>query len=195
MQIARLSLKKNILFSILDSASNNPTISEIQQSLESWCHIPSPTAFRDEESMHQDQDVMHCSEAWRNGLLLYMFRVFLWEPGTSVPTHILYRARVTVDHVTSCRDKSMVARQALLPLFFAGCELRDWSTQTEILKLCSVWDEKTRYHMFRNAIPLLEEVWAEQEAKGFENVWWGQVVDNRHTEDEPYPLKMRICFG
>src|SRR4051812_19074131 len=85
MQIARLSSEKQSLSSTLGLASNNPTISQIQQSLESWCHIPSPTAFRDEESMHQDQDVMHCSEAWRNGLLLYIFRVFLWEPGTRVP--------------------------------------------------------------------------------------------------------------
>jgi hypothetical protein len=195
MQIARLSAEKQNLSSAMVFASNDPAISDIEQSLESWCHIPAPTAFRDEESMHQDQDIMHCSEAWRNGLLLYIFRVFLWEPGTSVPTRISYHARVTVDHVTSCRDKSMITRQALLPLFFAGCELRDRSTQSEITKLCSVWDEKTRYHMFRNTIPLLEEVWAEQERKGFENVWWGQIVDNHHSQSKPSPLKMRLCFG
>ena len=35
--------------------------------------------------------------------------------------------------------------------------------------------------MFRSTIPLLEEVWAEQDMKGFENVWWGQIVDKQHT--------------
>ena len=66
-----------------------------------------------------------------------------------------------MDHVISCRDENMISKQALLPLFFAGCELRDQATQKEIVRLCSVWDEVTRYHMFRNTIPLLEEVWAE----------------------------------
>ena len=194
MQVAHLRAERQTSSSTPLFAFDNTVISEIEQSLESWYHIPAATAFRDEDSMHQDQDVMHCSEVWRNGLLLYVFRVFQWEPGNSVPTRILYRARVTMDHITSCRDVSMMARQALLPLFFAGCELRDRSTQTEIIKLCSVWDERTRYHMFRNTIPLLEEVWAEQETKGFENVWWGQVVDKQHTS-KAYPLKMRLCFG
>jgi hypothetical protein len=194
MQVARLSAERQNSSSTLVFAFDNTVISEIEQSLESWCHIPAATAFRDEDSMHQDQDAMHCSEAWRNGLLLYIFRVSQWEPGTSIPMRILYRARVTMDHVTSCRDVNMMARQALLPLFFAGCELRDRSTQAEIIQRCSVWDERTRYHMFRNTIPLLEEVWAEQEMKGFENVWWGQVVDKHHMS-KAHPLKMRLCFG
>jgi hypothetical protein len=194
MQLARLSAERQKSRSTLDFTSDNTALSEIEQSLESWCHIPAMTAFRDEGCMRQDQDVMHCSEAWRNGLLLYIFRVFQWEPGSSVPTHILYRARVIVDHVVSCRDVNMMSRQALLPLFFAGCELRDRSTQTEIVKFCSIWDERTRYHMFRGTIPLLEEVWAEQETKGFENVWWGQVVD-KHHRSKAHPLKMRFCFG
>ncbi|RDL41498.1 Uncharacterized protein BP5553_01477 [Venustampulla echinocandica] len=194
MQVARLSAERQKSSLTLDFAFDNTVISEIEQSLESWRHIPAGTAFRDEDYMHQDQDVMHCSEAWRNGLLLYIFRVFQWEPGSSVPTRILHRARVIVDHVVSCRDVNMMSRQALLPLFLAGCELRDRSKQTEIIKFCSIWDERTRYHVFRSTIPLLEEVWAEQETKGFENVWWGQVVDKQHTF-KAHPLKMRLCFG
>jgi hypothetical protein len=194
MQVARFSAERQKLSLTLDFAFDNTIISEIEQWLECWRHIPAATAFRDEDCMHQDQDIMHCSEAWRNGLLLYIFRVFQWEPGSSVPMRILYRARVIVDHVVSCRDANMMSRQALLPLFFAGCELRDRSTQSEIVKFCSIWDERTRYHMFRSTIPLLEEVWAEQDAKGFENVWWGQVVDKQHTS-KAHPLKMRLCFG
>lgn len=194
MQVARFSAERQKSSLTLDFAFDNTIISEIEQWLECWRHIPAATAFRDEDCMHQDQDIMHCSEAWRNGLLLYIFRVFQWEPGSSVPTRILYRARVIVDHVVSCRDANMMSRQALLPLFFAGCELRDPSTQSEIIKFCSIWDERTGYHMFRSTIPLLEEVWAEQDTKGFENVWWGQVVDKKHTT-KAHPLKMRLCFG
>jgi hypothetical protein len=170
-------------------------ISVLEHSLESWCHLSPATVFESEESMQEDQDRMHCSEAWRNGLLLYIYRVFRWKPGDSVPMRILYLARVIVDHVFACRDESMVARQALLPLFFAGCELRDRSTRKKIINCCSIWNERTKYHMFLSAIPLLEEVWAEGEAKGFENVWWGQVVDKQHKSEVCSPLQMRLCFG
>ena len=193
MRVARISAERQKPFSSLDFLFDD-TILKIEQSLESWHHIPTGIALQDEDCMHQDQDIMHCSEAWRNGLLLYIFRVFHWKPGTNVPTHVLHRARVIVEHVVSCRNANMMTRQALLPLFFAGCELRDRSTRMEIVNFCSIWDERTRYHMFGNAIPLLEEVWTEQEIRGFENVWWGQVVDKQHAS-EGHPLKMRLCFG
>lgn len=195
MQLARLSAEKRKSSSMRYVTLDTTVISEIEQLLESWHHVSPVTAFQGEECMQQDQDSMHCSEAWRNGLLLYIYRVFQWEPRSSIPMRILYRARVIVDHVFACRDESMVARQALLPLFFAGCELRDRSSRKKIVELCSVWNERTRYHMFSSTIPLLEEVWAEQETKGFENVWWGQVVDKQHTSKSRYPLQMRLCFG
>ncbi|KAF7592911.1 hypothetical protein BBP40_012231 [Aspergillus hancockii] len=132
-------------------------ILELEQSLEFWQHRSPATALRDEKCMQQDQDSMHCSEAWRNGLLLYIYRVFQWEPGSSIPMRILRRARAIVDHVVACRDESMVSRQALLPLFFAGCELGDQSLRKKVINLCSVWNERTRYHMFSSTIPLLRE--------------------------------------
>ncbi|EKD14492.1 hypothetical protein MBM_07213 [Drepanopeziza brunnea f. sp. 'multigermtubi' MB_m1] len=76
MQIARLSAERQKESWTLDLASNNISISDIESSLGSWRHVPAATALRDEDSMHQDQDVMHCSEAWRNGLLLYIFRAY-----------------------------------------------------------------------------------------------------------------------
>ncbi|EZF33587.1 hypothetical protein H109_01392 [Trichophyton interdigitale MR816] len=194
MQLARLCAEKRKSSSI-QCATFDTMLLEIEQSLESWDHISPATAIQDEESMQQDQDRMHCSEAWRNGLLLYTYRVFRWELGSSVPLPVLYRARAITDHVFACRDKSMVSRQALLPLFFAGCELRDQSLHRKIVEFCCIWDRRTRYHMFSNTIPLLEEVWAGQAAKGFENVWWGQIVDKQHSSQGDHPLQMRLCFG
>jgi hypothetical protein len=194
MQVARLNAERRKLPLPQNFMFDNGAVSELEHSLKTWYHVPCATALRDEDSMHEDLDVMHCSEAWRNGILLYIFRVFQWEPGTSIPMHVIYRARAVVDHVVSCRDANMVSRQALLPLFFAGCELQDQSTRAEIVRLCNLWDERTRYHIFRGAIPLLEEVWAQQETNGSENVWWGQIVDRHHTF-EAHPLKMRLCFG
>lgn len=195
MRLARLSAEKRKSASMRHVMLNNSAVVKIEQALESWGHFSPAMAFRDEESMQQDQDSMHCSEAWRNGLLLYIYRVFWWQPGDNVPMRMLCRARVIVDHVFACRDESMVSRQALLPLFFAGCELRDRSSRRKIVEFCSVWDQRTRYHMFSSTVPLLEEVWAEQERLGFENVWWGQVVDQRHMSECHFPLQMRLCFG
>ncbi|OAL74227.1 hypothetical protein A7D00_2259 [Trichophyton violaceum] len=173
MQSARLCAEKR-KSSSMQCATFDTMILEIEQLLESWDHTSPATAIQDEECMQQDQDRMHCSEAWRNGLLLYTYRVFQWKLGSSVPLPILYRARAITDHVFACRDISMVSRQALLPLFFAGCELRDQSLRSKIVEFCCIWDRRIRYHMFSNTIPLLEEVWVEQAVKGFENVWWGQ---------------------
>lgn len=195
MQLARLSSEKQKSSSMPHVIFDTTVIFELEDLLEAWCHIPPLTAFESEEAMQEDQDRMHCSEAWRNGLLLYIYRVFYWKPGTSVPMRILHLARVIVDHVFACRDESMVARQALLPLFFAGCELQDRSTRKKILKCCAVWNERTKYRVFLSAIPLLEEVWAEGEAQGFENVWWGQIVDKQHRSESDSPLRMRLCFG
>ncbi|PWY86671.1 hypothetical protein BO70DRAFT_333069 [Aspergillus heteromorphus CBS 117.55] len=195
MKLSRLSAEKRQSSSMQHVIFDTTVLSGIEHTLESWHHISPATAFQDEESMQQDQDRMHCSEAWRNGLLLYLYRVFHWKPGHRVPVSIIYRARVIMDHVVACRDESMVSRQALLPLFFAGCELQDPESRRKILKLCSEWSDKTRYRMFGTTIPLLGEVWAEQSSRGIENVWWGEVVDRQRVGDDTSPLRMRICFG
>ncbi|KAJ5238223.1 hypothetical protein N7489_008314, partial [Penicillium chrysogenum] len=196
MQVARLSAEKRQSSSMRYVTFDATVIAQIEQALESWHHItPAALAFGSEEDIQQDQDCMHCSEAWRYGLLLYIYRVFRWEPGSPIPMQVVRWARIIVDHVVACRDEKMVSRQALLPLFFAGCEQRDLSVRQKIVQFCSVWNDRTRYQMFGCTIPLLEEVWAEQEAKGFENVWWGHVVDRQHTSESCYPLQMRLCFG
>ncbi|KAL3420287.1 hypothetical protein PVAG01_08786 [Phlyctema vagabunda] len=194
MRLARLGAEKRKSSSMRYVIFDTSVLSELEQALESWYHCPC-TEFRSEECIQKDQDNMHCSEAWRNGLLLYIYRVFYWECGSEVPMHILYRARTVVDHVVACRDESMISRQALLPLFFAGCELRDRSTRNKILELCSVWNERTRYNVFGSAIPLLKQIWSEQETRGFGNVWWGQIVDEMHASESCHPLQVRLCFG
>lgn len=192
MQLARLSSEA------ASARSEGPAKSKVQklkQMLESWQHVSSTASIVDEESMLQDQDARHCEEAWRNGLLLYLHRVFEWQPGEQIPKHFISRAKVIMAHASACRDEGMVARQALLPLFLAACEFQERSLRMRIMKSCAAWNDETGYGMFSDAIPLLEEVWAEQEAKGFKNVWWGQIVDRRHGAHSNNPLQMRLCFG
>ncbi|KAK7962028.1 uncharacterized protein PG986_002853 [Apiospora aurea] len=198
MRLARLSAEKRKSSSMQYVKFDDHVISDIEKSLESWQHVSPPTADQEESSMHQDMDSKHCSEAWRNGLLLYVYRAFRWEPGHNIPVRVTRLARATADHVFACReDNSLVAKQALLPLFFAGCELMDESTRRKILRLCSLWDEVTRYHMINSTVPLLKEVWAEQEERGFDNVWWGEVVDRMYAAEESHGgvLQVRLCFG
>ncbi|KAK7997859.1 Cholesterol 7-alpha-monooxygenase [Apiospora arundinis] len=195
MRLARLSAEKSKSSTMQYVKLDDAVISELEQSLEAWQHVSPSTADEDESAMQEDMDSMHCSEAWRHGLLIYMYRVFRWEPGSRTPVHVARRARVVADHVFACRADGLVAKQALLPLFFAGCELRDESTRGKILEYCSLWNVMTRYHMFESAIPLLNEVWADQEQREFENAWWGQVADRKHEAKPQHPLRMRLCFG
>ncbi|KIV86490.1 hypothetical protein PV11_02101 [Exophiala sideris] len=195
VQLAHLAAEKQKTASMRWVVFDGSLISEIEQSLEAWSHTRSDTAFDDEESMHQDMDCMHCSEAWRNGLLLYIYRVFRWKSGDTPPVRVVSRARAILDHACACRDDHFVARQALLPLFFAGSEMADFSAQNRIRALCSTWNERTRYHMFGGMIPLLEEVWTAQMAHGPQHVWWGQIVDDKAAAESRNSLQMRICFG
>lgn len=195
VQLAHLAAEKQKASSMQSVVFDTTLVSDIETSLESWCHSFSRAGFQDEESMQQYQDAMHCSEAWRHGLLLYIYRVFRWNPGMQVPVHVAFRARVVLDHVFACRDDGFVARQALLPLFFAGCELKDPSSRTRITDFCTSWSQRTGYLMFNTAIPLLEELWADQEMRGFDYVWWGQIVDTWHSTSSDQSLPLRITFG
>ena len=195
IELANLAAEKQKASSMRSVVFDTTLFSPIESSLESWCYPFSQAGFYDEESMQQYQDAMHCSEAWRHGLVLYIYRVFRWEPGMDVPVHITFRARVVLDHVFACRDDGFVGRQALLPLFLAGCELTDQSSRTRITDFCASCSQRTGYHMFNTAIPLLEEVWADQEVRGFNSVWWGQIVDRWHSASSDQSLPLRITFG
>lgn len=196
VQLAHLAAEKQKTASMRWVAFDSSLVSEIEQTLEAWSHTPSDTVLDDEESIHQDMERMHCSEAWRNGLLLYIYRVFWWKPADRLPGQVVARARTILDHACSCRDDQFLARQALLPLFFAGCEMADVSAQNRIKELCSLWNERTRYHMFGTMIPLLEQVWAARQTHGPEHVWWGQIVDKTiSAQSSSHSPKMGICFG
>lgn len=195
VQLAHLAAEKQRSSSMRWVSFDDTLVTEIEQSLEKWEHTPSDDASDDEEGMHEDTDQMHCSEAWRYGLLLYIYRVFRWQIGEAPPVKLARRARTVLDHVFACRDGHFVGRQALLPLFFAGCELTDNSSRGSIRYLCNMWNERTRYHLFAAMIPLLEEVWAQQINSGFQDVWWGQTIDQMNSTHLKQALPTCICFG
>jgi hypothetical protein len=195
MRLARLSAEKRRSLSMERVLFDDSAVTELEDELRAWHHVPPPAAYVNEESMHLDRDNMHCAEAWRNGMLLYIHRVFRWERGTSFSMCASVCARTVTDHIFACREGSMIARQALVPLFFAGCELQDVSIRKRILKLCRLWNDRTRYYMFGTTIPLLKDVWDELEKGGEDTAWWGQVVDSWHRSPIDSHLRSRLCFG
>lgn len=124
---------------------------------------------------HYKEDLHHCAEAWRYSLLIYISRVFRWQRDGPPPPILSFLARKTLNHVSSCRNTSMLQKQLLLPVFLAGCETTDEHLRQVARTYCSWWNERTRYDMFLTAVALLEEVWS----KDSTNTWWGYIIDSK----------------
>ncbi|OAA57626.1 hypothetical protein SPI_07285 [Niveomyces insectorum RCEF 264] len=90
-----------------------------------------------------------------------------------------FLARRTLNHVASCRRSTFVQKQLMLPVFLAGAEVREESLRNDARDYCAWWGAKTRYNMFLTAGDLLEDVWQRDD-----NVWWGDVFDQRAMKGE-----------
>ena len=197
IQLAHLAAEKvkaaTMRFVIFDDGA----FTEIQSMLRSWCYTADAEAWADEETMQHNVDKMHCSEAWRHGLLLYIFRVFQWNPGEEATVEVAYHARQVLDHVFACRDTGFLAKQTVFPLFLAGCEVKDTSARERIATFCAYWSQKTRFFMIDSVMPLLEEIWAAQEAKGTSAVSWWTVINRWHANDKlaSGDFCATFCFG
>lgn len=148
-----------------------------------------------EESMQQQRDRFHCTEAWRYGLLIYITRVFQWTRTSSPPKILATYARLIFEHVQSCRRTSIVAKQAFFPLFLAGCETKDRFLRQSIREFCEYWDTSSGYNLFRTALSLLEDTWKEHNGPSGDEVWWGSVIDRKQQIYQLQGLSMQFCFG
>jgi hypothetical protein len=137
------------------------------------------------------EDLRHCAEAWRYGLLTYICRVFKWERNQPPPPRLEFLARKTLNHVSSCRSISMLQKQLLLPVFLAGCETTDDQLRQVARNYCSRWNDQTRYDMFLTANAVLEEVWTNDDPK----VWWGSVMDQRTPNAGGSAESKQYLFG
>ncbi|KAJ4248787.1 hypothetical protein NW762_012625 [Fusarium torreyae] len=140
---------------------------------------------------HYKEDLHHCAEAWRYGLLIYIGRVFKWQRDQPAPSILGFLARKALNHVASCRYSSMLQKQLLLPVFLAGCETTDEHLRQAARTYCSWWNERTRYDMFLTANALLEEVWADDSA----NSWWGSVIDQKSRSNVNSGDSRQYLFG
>ncbi|KAL6400078.1 hypothetical protein AUP68_15770 [Ilyonectria robusta] len=140
---------------------------------------------------HYKEDLHHCAEAWRYGLLIYIARVFRWQRDQPAPPVLGFLARKTLNHVSSCRYTSMLQKQLLLPVFLAGCETSDEHLRQTARTYCSWWNERTRYDMFLTANALLEEVWSNDSP----NAWWGSTIDQKSRSNVGSGDARQYLFG
>lgn len=144
-----------------------------------------------EEVAHYKEDLHHCTEAWRYGLLTYISRVFEWQRDQPAPPILGFLARKTLDHVSACRATSTLQKQLLLPVFLAGCETADGRLREVARTYCRWWNERTRYGMFLTAHALLEEVWAH----GDPRAWWGSIIDQKSRSSVGTDGARQYLFG
>ncbi|KIW11191.1 hypothetical protein PV08_10491 [Exophiala spinifera] len=194
VQLAALAEENEKALSMRWTRFDMSVVDEIRQSIVNWKNVV--LEYDDsmsEEQMHRQQDVYHCSEVWRYGLLIYITRVFYWKRHEPPPRKLAYHARLAIEHVNACRHTAPVQRQVLLALFWAGSETTDQFLRQSIRDYCGYWSRHSGYQLFTTAASLLEEVWAEA-AGSADNagVWWGSVIDSKQKSQNP---KTRFCFG
>jgi Fungal specific transcription factor domain len=196
MQLVNLAEENEKVLSMRWTKFDLTLVDEIQNSIINWKN--SNLDLDDdlpEEAIQQQRDRLHCTEAWRYGLLIYITRVFRWNRKTSVPKRLTTYARFVFEHVQCCRRTSIVQKQAFLPLFFAGCETKDLFSRQIIRDYCQYWDAASGYNLFSSAASLLEEMWMEQDGLHGEIVWWGSVIDKKQGKTLSEEVPMQFCFG
>ncbi|KAF5858061.1 hypothetical protein ETB97_004904 [Aspergillus alliaceus] len=186
VQLAHMAAERERVLDMRFACFNLKLVDDIEDSIYNWS--PSsheePLDWKDEEEMHLEQDRIHCFEAWRFALLLYIQRVFRWNRKTAPWGRIKFLARKVVDHIQSCRLSSFVSKQVLMPVFLAGAELQNQDCRDTMLRYCHEWHKKSGYKPFGDTRSLLEEIWKEQEESDSQLVWWGSVIDAKHKNFE-----------
>jgi hypothetical protein len=196
MQLTSLAEENEKASSMRWTSFDLTFVNEIQTSIINWRN---PSLEIDdnvsEEQMQQQRDRWNCTEAWRYGLLIYITRVFRWSRNMNPPSSLALYARLILEHVNSCRQSTIVQKQAFLPLFFAGCETSDQFSRQSIRDYCRYWDKNCGYNLFNCAASLLEDVWAEQDESPSDGAWWGSVIDKKQQPYHSQVVPIQFCFG
>jgi hypothetical protein len=196
MQLARLAEENEKAAMMHWTKFDLTLVDQIQASISSW---KNPSLDIDdeisEEQMQQQRDRWNCHEAWRNGLLIYITRVFRWSRNTKAPSRLAVYARLILEHINSCRQTAMVQKQGLIPLFLAGCETVDHFSRQSIRNYCQYWGKACGYNLFSSASALLEDVWIEQDGSPHDEAWWGSVIDKKQLLHKSREAPMQFCFG
>lgn len=185
----KLALEKENLYFDINA------VDEVERTLRS---IPSPyptfnTDF-DEEALDLLRDRYHCTEAWRNALLIYIERIFRWTRGEPAPSNAKYIARSIMEHARCIRRENNFQKQILLPLFLAGAEIRREEDREFVRDYCSWWTSVCGSKMFIDASDFCEEIWERADKEASQGIWWGGIIDKRCSESK-LPIRPQILLG
>ncbi|KAJ5391906.1 hypothetical protein N7509_007396 [Penicillium cosmopolitanum] len=163
----KLALEKENLYFDINA------VNEVERTLRG---IPSPyptfsTDF-DEEALDLLRDRYHCTEAWRNALLIYIERVFRWT-----------RA-----------NQHLQTRNTLLAVSWSMPEIRREEDREFVRDYCSWWTSLCGSKMFIDASDFCEEIWERADKEGSQEIWWGGIIDMRCSESK-LPVRPQILLG
>lgn len=197
MQLSSLAQENEQALSMQWTKFDLTSVNNIQASITDWKNTSLLAIDKDssENSIQQQRDRYHCTEAWRYGLLIYITRVFHWNRKSTPPKTLIIYARLIFEHVQSCRRTSIIAKQAFFPLFLAGCETEDRFLRQSIKEFCEYWDTASGYDLFRSALLLLKDIWREKNGPSGDDVWWGSIIDKKQQICRLQGLQMQFCFG
>ena len=197
--LAELAKQKELASSMECLMFNMTPIESIERKVIEWknemilqvVEYDSEAEEEDEKQIHDQQDRYHCAEAWRYSLFIYIERVFKWDRQQRRPFSMARFARITLDHVRSCRRTSQTQKQLLLPVFLAGSETTDADMRRFVKGYCKHWAEKSRYNMFDSASLLLDEIWMASPSQ-----WWGAFIDYKTMASKgPLETVTQFLFG
>lgn len=137
-----------------------------------------------EELIECWHDYYNAANAWKYGLLLYISRVFKWDPASQVRlSEFTSLSRLILDSVRCCRPESPMRKQLLFPVFVAGSESVDSYSRNLVRDFCDTWCQTSRYSLFGEAGAILQEIWAQRDLSPSDStVWWGSVIDGKQLD-------------
>jgi hypothetical protein len=171
-------------------------VEEVEGVLRDFVIIPpSYDSNVSEEELNMALDRYHCDEAWRNGLILYITRVFRWQSrDDDGPSYVGFLARNIINHARSIRKEVTYQKQILIPMFLAGAEARNEEEMDFLRKYCGWWSRSCGFKQFDDVRRYLEEIWREKGLLDMENIWWGTVIERARARAES-PLRPEILLG
>jgi hypothetical protein len=170
-------------------------VDEVEDTLRDFPIVPpSYDTNLDEEALDMAVDRYHCDQTWRNGLLLYIARVFRWPRNGPVPGNVRFLARRIIDHTRCMRGEVTYQKQTLLPMFLAGAESRREDDRDFIREYCARWTRSCGFKMFDDVRSYLEEIWREQELPGMQDIWWATVIEKQMAQAQ-LPTRPQVLLG
>ncbi|KEF60469.1 uncharacterized protein A1O9_02030 [Exophiala aquamarina CBS 119918] len=137
-----------------------------------------------EELIECWHDYYNAANAWKYALLLYISRVFKWDPTSQIRlSEFTSLSRLVLDSVRCCRPDSPMRKQLLFPVFVAGSESLDSYSRSFVQEFCDTWCKTIRYSLFPDAYSVLQEIWAQRDLNASDpTVWWGSVIDSKQLD-------------